>query len=98
MELGDEVVFLRVEVFYLSFEFENLAVNAGDDVGFGDLNVICARSDFSFGGLRVDCDEIKRAIVIVTNVTDGDGRQVVECVDGYNYSREGVIFGSVGFD
>ncbi len=98
MEFGDEVVFLRVEVFYLSFEFDDFAVNAGDDVGFRDLNVISARSDFSFGGLGVDCGELECAVVVVTDVADGDGGKVVECVDGDDYSREGVIFAAVGFD
>jgi len=98
LEFGEEVVFLCVEVFDLSFEPDDFTINAGDNIGFGDLDIIRARSDFSFGGLRVDCDELKRAIVIVTNVTDGDGGKVVERVNGDDYSGEGVIFAAVGFD
>jgi len=98
LKLSDEVVFLSVEVFDLSFEFENLAVNAGNDISFGDLNVICAWGDFSFGGLGVDCGEVECAVVAVTDIADGDGGKVVECVDGDNHSWEGVVFGAVGFD
>lgn len=98
MEFGDEVVFLRVEIFDLSFEFDDFAVNAGDDIGFRDLNVISAWSDFSFSGLGVDCGELERAVVVVADVADGDRGKVVEGVNGYNYSRERVVFGAVGFD
>lgn len=98
MEFGGEVVFLCVEVFDLGFELDDLAVNAGDDVGFRYLDVISAWGDFSFGGLRVDGGEFERAVVVVADVADGYGRKVVECVNGNNYSGEGVVFVAVGFD
>ena len=88
LEFGEEVVFLCVEVFDLSFELDDFTINAGDNVGFGDLNVIRARSDFSFSGLGVDCGELECAVVVVADVADGDGGKVVERVDGDDHPGE----------
>lgn len=97
-EALEKVSAFALEVFQFSFFAGDLAVEAGEDIGFVDEDVVDVWGDFVVCGLGVDGGEFDFARVVVGEVTDGDGREVVEGVDGNDDTVVAGVRAAVGFD
>lgn len=97
-EALEEVGAFTIEVFQLGFFAGDFSIEASQDVGFVDENVVSAGGDFDFGGLGVDCGEFELTGIVVCDVTNGDSGELVEAIESDDYTVVGGVTVAVAFD
>lgn len=97
-EALEEIGAFAIEIFQLGLFAGDFSIEASQDVGFVDENVVSAWGDFDVGGLGVDCGEFELAGIVVCNIANGDSGELVEAIEGDDYTVIGSVTGAVAFD